>query len=97
MTTEHPNNSAIQEGATAVTTHRIHSTHQAEYESWLDEIGSLCKTYPGHLDVQIISPIDGLTGTYTVPPRRAGSPSRNLLATLAFHAAGLVNLARDSY
>ncbi|MDY0150294.1 MAG: antibiotic biosynthesis monooxygenase [Kiritimatiellia bacterium] len=66
MTTEHPNNSAIQEGATAVTTHRIHSTHQAEYESWLDEIGSLCKTYPGHLDVQIISPIDGLTGTYTV-------------------------------
>ncbi|SHF91079.1 hypothetical protein SAMN04487965_2929 [Microbulbifer donghaiensis] len=53
-------------GATAVITHRICADKQAAYEQWLEEIGPLCRTYPGFLDWHIIRPIPGLTSTYTV-------------------------------
>ncbi len=58
-----------QSGATAVITHRVKKGEQSVYEAWLDEIGPLCRQAPGHLDVQIIRPIPGLTGTYTVVMR----------------------------
>jgi len=66
VTNELDKQSAIEHGATAVTTHRVRDTHEAEYADWLSEIAPICKTYPGHLDVQSIRPIAGLTSTYTV-------------------------------
>jgi len=53
-------------GATVVITHRVRDGQQEGYENWLKEIGPVCKSYPGHLDLQIIRPIAGLTSTYTV-------------------------------
>lgn len=57
---------ATQNGATVVITHRVREGKQADYETWLNEIGPLCRASLGHLDWQIIRPISGLTGTYTV-------------------------------
>lgn len=54
------------QGATAVITHRIRSGHEAEYDLWLQLIGPACKAAKGHLDLQIIRPIAGLTATYTI-------------------------------
>ncbi len=53
-------------GATVVITHRVREYRHADYERWLDEISSLCKASPGHLDWHPIRPIPGLTETYTV-------------------------------
>lgn len=57
---------AVEQGATAVITHRVRDGQQAGYEDWLGEIGPLCRQYPGHLDLQIVRPITGLTTTYTI-------------------------------
>lgn len=54
------------DGATAVITHRVREGRQADYDNWLNEIGPLCRASAGHLDWQIIRPIAGLTGTYTI-------------------------------
>jgi uncharacterized protein len=56
----------VDNGATAVITHRIQSGREALYEDWLNEIGPLCRSSEGHLDWHIIRPIPGLTATYTV-------------------------------
>jgi antibiotic biosynthesis monooxygenase (ABM) superfamily enzyme len=53
-------------GATVVITHQVRDGKQGAYESWLGEIGALCRAAPGHLDSQIIRPITGLTATYTI-------------------------------
>lgn len=66
MTKETDSSSTIETGATAVITHRVLDGQQAGYENWLNEIGPLCRSYAGHLDLQIIRPIAGLTTTYTV-------------------------------
>lgn len=58
--------SAADRGATVVITHRVREGQQAGYDLWLDEIGPMCKNAQGHLDWQIIRPIVGITGTYTV-------------------------------
>jgi antibiotic biosynthesis monooxygenase (ABM) superfamily enzyme len=58
--------STIEQGATAVVTHRIQDGKQTPYEDWLNEIGPICRGFAGHLDLQIIRPISGLTATYTV-------------------------------
>ena len=58
--------SPVEEGATAVITHRVRVDKHAEYEAWLAEIGPLCKASPGHLDWHIVRPLPGLTETYTV-------------------------------
>jgi len=60
------NSRTVEQGATAVTTHRVRDAYQTEYDEWLHEIGPICKTYPGYLDVQPIYPIAGLTATHTV-------------------------------
>lgn len=54
------------EGATVVITHRVRDDRHQDYEDWLNEIGPLCRSYPGNLDWQIVRPIVGLTTTYTV-------------------------------
>lgn len=56
----------VNEGATAVITHRVRGDRHADYETWLNEIAPLCKASPGHLDWHIVRPIPGLTETYTV-------------------------------
>ncbi len=66
MNHEHPSSSTGGQGATAVITHRVRDGQQEGYDAWLNEIGPLCRSYPGHLDLQIIRPIPGLTATYTV-------------------------------
>ncbi len=66
MTKETDSSNTIEIGATAVITHRVLDGQQAEYEDWLNEIGPICRSYAGHLDLQIIRPIAGLTTTYTV-------------------------------
>ena len=66
MNHDHPSSSTLGRGATAVITHRVRDGQQEGYEAWLNEIGPLCRSYPGHLDLQIIRPIPGLTATYTV-------------------------------
>src|SRR5258708_710777 len=53
-------------GATVVITHRVRESKEADYERWLSEIGPICGASPGHLDLQIIRPIIGLTTTYTI-------------------------------
>lgn len=53
-------------GATVVITQRVRDGQQENYEVWLNEIGPVCRSSPGHLDWQIVRPIKGLTGTYTV-------------------------------
>jgi uncharacterized protein len=63
---EYPPSSTLGRGATAVITHRVRDGQQEGYDAWLNEIGPLCRSYPGHLDLQIIRPIPGLTATYTV-------------------------------
>jgi uncharacterized protein len=57
---------ATASGATVVITHRVRDGKEADYDNWLNEIRSLCRAFPGHLDWQIIRPIAGLTKTYTV-------------------------------
>lgn len=54
------------QGATVVITHRIKQGGAQAYEDWLNEIGPICRAFPGQLDWQIIRPIAGLSGTYTV-------------------------------
>ncbi|WNM59418.1 antibiotic biosynthesis monooxygenase [Candidatus Nitrospira allomarina] len=66
MNHQHPSTSTLGRGATAVITHRVRDGQQEGYDAWLNEIGPLCRSYPGHLDLQIIRPIPGLTATYTV-------------------------------
>lgn len=66
MNHEYPSSSRIERGAIAVITHRVREGQQVGYDDWLNEIGPLCRSYRGHLDLQIIRPIAGLTGTYTV-------------------------------
>ncbi|MDX1751226.1 MULTISPECIES: antibiotic biosynthesis monooxygenase [unclassified Methylophaga] len=56
----------ITEGATAVITHQVDKDKHAEYEEWLNEISPHCKSSPGHLDLNVIRPIAGLTETYTI-------------------------------
>lgn len=55
-----------KQGASVVITHQIIEGKERDYESWLNEIGPLCRNAAGHLDWQIIRPIPGLTSTYTV-------------------------------
>lgn len=56
----------MPDGATVVITHRIKDGGAGAYEVWLNKIGPVCRGFPGHLDWQIIRPIPGLSGTYTV-------------------------------
>jgi len=53
-------------GATCVIAHRVRDGREADYDQWLKEIVPICQASPGHLDLQIIRPIAGLTTTYTV-------------------------------
>lgn len=53
-------------GATGVITHHVHAGRESDYELWLDEIVPVCRSFEGHLDLQVIRPIAGLTMTYTV-------------------------------
>src|SRR4051794_5917067 len=55
-----------QPGATVVITHRVHPEKVPEYDRWLEQIGPVCRAAPGHLDLQLIRPIPGVTTTYTV-------------------------------
>lgn len=66
MANETESAGAAERGATVVITHRVQAEHQAEYEDWMNEIGPVCRSYPGHLDWQIIRPVPGLTASYTV-------------------------------
>lgn len=55
-----------KQGASVVINHQIIEGKQDEYETWLNEIGPLCRKYEGHMDWQIIRPIPNVTFTYTV-------------------------------
>jgi antibiotic biosynthesis monooxygenase (ABM) superfamily enzyme len=55
-----------EQGATVVITHRVRDGQHETYATWLNEIGPLVRAWKGHLDWQIIRPLTGLTGTYTV-------------------------------
>jgi len=66
MRTETIPSNVTEQGATAVITHRVCNGQQDNYENWLNEIGPVCRSYPGYLDLQTIRPIAGLTATYTV-------------------------------
>lgn len=54
------------QGATVVITHRVQPGKHEAYEAWLEEIVPVGRQFPGHLHWQIIRPVPGLTGTYTV-------------------------------
>src|SRR5690606_17124236 len=49
-----------------VISHHILDGKHQQYEEWLSEIAPICKSYPGHMDWQIIRPIPNLTFIYTV-------------------------------
>lgn len=66
MAIDNPPSNPIETGATVVITHRVRAGRQPEYEAWLDEITPVSKAAPGHMDVQIIRPVAGLTSTNTV-------------------------------
>lgn len=61
----HPQESP-QQGATAVITHRVRDGGHADYETWLAEISPVSRAAPGFLDWQIIRPIAGVNGSYTI-------------------------------
>ena len=54
------------QGATVVINHYIVEGKQNQYESWLNEIGPICRSFEGNIDYQIIRPIPNLTFDYTV-------------------------------
>jgi len=56
----------LERGATAVITHRVRPGHEAEYDRWLEAISSAARRWPGHLDVQIVRPVAGVTRTHVV-------------------------------
>ena len=55
-----------KQGASVVISHHILEGKHQEYEAWLNDIAPVCKSYPGHIDWQIIRPIPNLTFIYTV-------------------------------
>jgi antibiotic biosynthesis monooxygenase (ABM) superfamily enzyme len=55
-----------KDGATAVIMHTVRVEKRAEYEKWLDKIGSACRASNGHLDLNLIRPVPGLTSSYTI-------------------------------
>jgi antibiotic biosynthesis monooxygenase (ABM) superfamily enzyme len=56
----------VDEGATAVITHRVRVDKHAAYEEWLDEIAPVCRASLGHIDWHIVRPVAGVTETYTI-------------------------------
>jgi len=81
-------------GASVVITHHVNPALQAEYETWLQEIGPVCRSSAGLLDWHIIRPIDGYTDTYSVMIRYEterhltqwlDSPERQALIAKAAH------------
>jgi hypothetical protein len=54
------------QGATVVINHHILDGKQSLYEEWLNEIMPICRSFKGHIDLQIIRPIPKLTFNYTV-------------------------------
>lgn len=91
------NNAALipeSKGASVVITHHVSSALQAEYETWLQEIGPVCRSSAGLLDWHIIRPIAGYTDTYSVMIRYEterhltqwlDSPQRQALIAKAAH------------
>jgi len=55
-----------KQGASVVISHHILEGKHEAYEAWLNDIAPVCKSYPGHIDWQIIRPIPNLTFIYTV-------------------------------
>ena len=53
-------------GASVVISHHVTDGKQDQYETWLNEISSLCRKSAGNIDWQIIRPIQNLTCNYTV-------------------------------
>lgn len=53
-------------GASVVINHHIKEGKHQQYENWLDEIGLICRSFPGNVDWQIIRPIPNITYDYTV-------------------------------
>lgn len=60
---------AIDNGASVVITHRVSEDKQAQYEQWLEEIGTICRASQGLLDWHVIRPLRGLSDTYSVMMR----------------------------
>lgn len=56
----------MQQGASAVITHRVSTAQQAAYEQWLEEIGPVCRASAGMLDWHLIRPVAGYSETYSV-------------------------------
>ncbi len=56
----------MDEGATAVITHRVPIDKHAAYEEWLDEIAPACRASLGYIDLHIVRPVAGVTETYTI-------------------------------
>lgn len=91
------NNAALipeSKGASVVITHHVSPALQAEYETWLQEIGPVCRSSAGLLDWHIIRPIAGYTDTYSVMIRYEterqltqwlDSPQRQALIAKAAH------------
>lgn len=92
------NNAALipeTKGASVVITHHVSPALQAEYETWLQEIGPVCRSSEGLLDWHIIRPIAGYTDTYSVMIRYEterhltqwlDSPQRQALIAKAAHS-----------
>ena len=66
MAIESGSHGKVEQGATVVITHRVREGQHAGYEAWLQEVGPACKAAVGHIDLQIIRPIAGVTSTYTI-------------------------------
>jgi antibiotic biosynthesis monooxygenase (ABM) superfamily enzyme len=63
---EDDSSQAVEHGSTVVITHRVRDGQQARYEDWAKEIHSVSKRAGGFLQWQMIRPVTGVTGTYTV-------------------------------
>lgn len=92
--TDHTSTSQHNQGASVVITHHVNPALQAEYETWLTEIGPVCRSSAGLLDWHIIRPIAGYTDTYSVMIRYEteqhltqwlDSPERQALVARAAH------------
>lgn len=61
-----PPTNELDQRATVVITHRVREGRHADYEAWLGQITPVCKSYPGHLGMQVIRPVAGVSTTYTI-------------------------------
>lgn len=71
MSSPAPAAPGADETVTGIIVHHPRADARAAYEAWLDEIGAICRRFPGYLSTDVLRPV-GSHPTYTIIIRFAG-------------------------